>query len=167
MATKFETRYLQLLQNSPYIQSVARPGMQIARINYYAYNIIIGSAAVPLVAGVPQQGTITTQSDSDFAVTYLSACCENAANGPMSFGNNLTLQIQDTSTGKFFFNQAAPLILVSGGGGFPYVFPAPRVVNPNSGLLITALNRDTNVSPIGCYVAMHGVRIWYASGNPA
>jgi hypothetical protein len=161
MFDEFQQRYLTLLQNSPYIKSVARDGKTIVNIQYYCYNVQIGSIAAPLLLNVPQQNTIETQADSDFAISYMSGSVRNAAADNVLYTANVTLQLQDTATGKLFFNQPAMFPLVSGAGGFPYVLPAPRVINPNSTVLCTAMNRDTTQNFTGLFLALHGTRIFY------
>lgn len=161
--SKFEAKYLEILNASPYIKAFAKPGRRVARIQYYDYNIRIGSAAAPLLLNTPQIGNIETQADSDFVMTYLSTGALQVANGVMTFNRNITLQIQDQSTGKFFFSAPSVMGLVGGAGGFPYVFPAPRVINPNTNLQITVVNRDTTTNFDGLFLAFHGTRIYYAS----
>lgn len=161
MLDAFQQKYLEILQRSPYIQSIAKPGREIQNIEYYCYNAQIGSAASPLVLNVPQQTTIETQSDSDFAVTFISAGVQETANNVLVYNWNLTLQAQDLSTGKTFFNVPTVMGLVSGAGGFPFVLPAPRVMNPNTNLQWTAVNRDTVTNPLIVFLALHGTRIYY------
>jgi hypothetical protein len=167
MANEFQARYLALLTSSPYIASVAKPGRAIVDVQYYAYNGRVGTDAVPLALNVPQTSTFDTQSDSDFVLTFFSACVQETAAGAMIYNANTALQIQDLSTGKLFFNVPTALGLISGAGGFPFVFPSPRVLNPNTSIAVTATNRDTLVNgglgPVGLFYAFHGTRIFYAS----
>lgn len=161
--SKFAEKYLQILAESPYIKAFAKPGRPIRSIQYYCYNLRVGSAAAPLVVNVPQVGYIETQADSDFITTYMSAGILQLANGVMTFNRNVTVQIEDQSTGKKFFSAPTIMGLVAGAGGFPYVFPAPRVVNPNTNVAITVTNRDTTTSYEAFFLALHGTRIFYAS----
>lgn len=162
----FQARYIEILNNSPYVASVRKPGREIVDIAYYAYNGRVGTDAVPLANGVAQAQTFDTQSDSDFVLSFISATVQETAGGPMQYNDNVQLQIQDLSTGKLFFNVPTTLGLVSGAGGFPLVLPAPRVLNPNTAIAITAINRDPVVNggagPVGLYYAFHGTRIFYA-----
>lgn len=163
-ATAFEQAYFDLTNQDPYIQSVARPGQVITKKMPFDYGMVIGGPApdTPLtLAAGPVPEIMITLADSDFVLTSMSACVNQTVNGNMLFNRNLTLQIQDTSTGKFFFSAAAVMELVSGGGGFPYVFPAPRVLRPNTALLGTAQNRDTATNYNAMFVTFHGTRIFY------
>lgn len=162
----FQAKFLSVLANSPYIASFAKPGRTITDVQYYAYNGRVGTDAVPLAVGVPQTDTFDTQADSDFLLTFISAAIQETAAGPMAYDDNVALQIQDLSTGKFFFNVPTVIGLVTGAGGFPFVLPAPRLLNPNTSIAVSATNRDAIVNggagPVGLYYAFHGTRIFYA-----
>lgn len=162
-APDFAQKYLEVIASTPYLQSVARPGRQIVKLETFTYNVAIGTAAQPLtLANGSVTATMTTQADCDFAFAYLSGGVNITANGDLKFNRNLTLQIRDQSTGKLFFNQDTLMALVVGGGGFPYVFPAPRVVLPNASLLFTARNRDTATDYNQMSLALTGTKIYYA-----
>lgn len=163
MASSFDQRYFELTNQDPYIQSVARPGQTIVKKMPYNYGVTVGSAAVPLtLAAGAQQATLITRSDSDFALTSLAGCVLMTANADMKFNRNLTVQIQDTSTGKTFFSAPTVMALVFGGGGFPLVLPAPRVIRPNTGLLFTVQNRDTGQDYVEMFITLGGTLIFYA-----
>jgi hypothetical protein len=162
-ASDFARRYFDLSNQDPYIQSVARPGQTIIKKMPYEYGAVIGTAAAPLTfANGALTATIITLADSDFILTSLAVCVNIAVNGDMKFNRNLTLQIQDTSTGKFFFSAPTVTSLVAGGGGFPFIFPAPRVIRPNTGLLLTGQNRDTAQAYNQMFITLGGTRIFYA-----
>lgn len=160
----FQRKYMEIVATSPYLASVLKAGRQVIGFETFVYDATIGTAALPLtLANGPQTTTIETHSDSDFVLSYLSACVNITANGDMKFNRNLTLQIQDTSTGKLFFNVPSVMTLVAGGGGFPFVYPAPRVINANVTLQLTAQNRDSGQDYNQMFVAMSGTRIFYAN----
>lgn len=165
----FQSKYLQILTSSPYLANVLKPGRTVADVQYYAYNGVIGFAAsgVNLLPAVPQTETFDTQADSDFVLTFISAAVQETTGGPMAYNDNVALQIQDLSTGKFFFNVPTVIGLVTGAGGFPFVLPAPRVFNPNTAIAVSATNRDTIVNAgaglVNLFYAFHGSRIFYAN----
>lgn len=162
-------RYAELSNQDPYIQSVKRAGQNILKKMPYEYGGIVGGplsaagvATTPLtLAAGAVQTTVSMQADSDFVLTSLAVAVNITANGDMKFNRNLTLQIQDTSTGKFFFSAPCVTSLVGGGGGFPFIFPAPRVLRPNIVLLLTGQNRDTAVNYNAMFVTLGGTRIFY------
>jgi hypothetical protein len=154
----FQRKYFEVLANSDYIRSIRKPGRELIGLRSYIYNVVVGPS---LLLNVPISTTLETQADSDFALAYLSASANQSANADMQFNRNLTLQIQDLSTGKLFFSAPTVMTLVTGGGGFPYVFPVPRVVNANSQLLFTVNNRDTAVNYNQAFLSLGGIRLFY------
>lgn len=166
--TDFQAKYLQILSASPYLSNVLKPGRTVADIQYYAYNGVVGLAASGnnLAANVTQVATFDTEADSDFVLTFISAAVQEVDGGPMAYNDNVTLQVQDLSTGKYLFNVPTVMGLVTGAGGFPFVLPAPRVFNPNTAIAVSVMNRDTIVNAgnglINFYYAFHGSRIFYA-----
>ena len=166
MANPLEAKYLEILNGSDYMAAVRKPGRQIVGVQYYAYNVRVGSVAVPLADGVPQTTTFETQSDSDFVVSQVAAAVQAEDNGAMLYNGNVVIQIQDLSSGKLMFNRPAAIALVTGAGGFPFVLPAARVWNPNTSIAVQATNRDSLINggagPVGLFLAFHGTRLFYA-----
>jgi len=167
MATNpLTARFLEIAKTSPYLAGVLKPGRQLAEARYYAYNGRIGTDAAPLALNVAQVDTFDTQADSDFVLTMISACIQPEANGAMQYNANVATQIQDLSTGKFLFNVPTAIALVTGAGGFPFRLAAPRVLNPNTSIAVTAINRDALINggagPVGFFYAFHGTRLFYA-----
>ena len=165
----FAQRYFELTNQDPYIQSVARPGQTITKKMPYEYGVIIGGQTVngvvqPLLtlAAGAITSTLATLADSDFVLSAISASVNINANSDMKFNRNLTLQIQDASTGKYFYSAPTVMALSAGGGGFPLVYAAPRVLRPNTILNVTAQNRDTGQDYQSMYITFHGTRIFYA-----
>lgn len=159
-ANDFASRYFELTQQSPYVRAVARPGQVIVKMMPYEYGVVIGPTLT--IGGAPLTALMTTLADSDFVLTSLSASVQLTVNGDMKYNRNVTLQIQDTSTGKYFFSAPTVMSLVAGAGGFPFIFPAPRVIRPNTSLLVSAQNRDTAVAYYQMFVTFGGSRIFYA-----
>lgn len=159
----FQQKYLELLTGSDYIRSVAQPGRRIVDIETYVYNVQSPAATPLTLAAGAVQATLETQADSDFVLAYLSACFNISANADMQFNRNVTLQIQDTSTGKNWFSQPTVMTLVTGGGGFPFVNVAPRVIRANTSLLFTFQNRDTTQNYNQAFLSLGGTRIFYGS----
>jgi len=167
MATNpLTARYLEIAKSSPYLASVLKPGRQLVEAQYYAYNGRIGTDAVPLALNVPQVDTFDTQADSDFVLTMISACIQPEANGAMQYNGNVAMQVQDLATGKFMFSAPTPIALVTGAGGFPFRLAAPRVLNPNTSIAVSATNRDALINgglgPVALFYAFHGTRLFYA-----
>jgi hypothetical protein len=162
----FEARYLQLVASSEYIRAVAQPGRPIRSVQYYVYNLVMGTLAVPaqvLALNTDVTSVIETQADSDFVLSYMSAAAQATVSENLFVNRDITIQLQDLSTGKFFFSAPIVMGLVAGAGGFPYVFPSPRVIRPNTGLAVTIRRRDTVNAYSNFFLALHGTRIFYGA----
>lgn len=163
MANDIEDRYLSLLLNSPYIADVVRPGQTPIKVETFVYNVSVGTAAAPLtLAAGAISANMVTQADSDFVIAYLSGGVTLTAAGDMKFNRNLTLQIQDLASGKFFYSAPMLMALAVGGGGFPFQFMAPRVIRPNSTVQFTAQNRDTTQDYFQMQLTVTGTKLYYA-----
>ena len=163
-APDFGSRYMQLSNQDPYIQSVARQGQAITNRMPYDYPMTIGNAATPLtLAAGALNGFITTLADSDFVVESISASVNLTANSDMKFDRNIVFQLQDTSSGKFFYSAPIVMALGAGAGGYPLKYAAPRVIRPNTTILGTAQNRDTGQDYFSFFLTLHGTRIFYAT----
>lgn len=153
----FQRRLLDAVQNSAWIAAVARKDREILGIDYYTYT---SPSIAGLAVGATTQVVIPIQSDSDFALTYMSGSVVVGGvvvNNPVS-----TLQITDTGTGKTFFSAPTLFGLVMGSSGTPFYLPAPRVIAPNTNINLSV----TNVAGAGAadyFMSLLGARIYYAS----
>lgn len=162
--TDFGATYFNLSNQDPYIQSVVRPGETLVKKMPFDYSVNVGTATAPLtLAGGARTGSITTFADSDFVATSLAGGVQISADADMKYNRNLTIQIQDTSNGKYFFSAPTVAALCLGGGGFPMKFAAPRVIRPNAVLLVTVTNRDTAQDYLTMFLTFAGSRLFYAS----
>jgi hypothetical protein len=152
---EFERRLLDAVQNSAWIASVARPGRTILDIDYYNYNTSI----LGLVTATTSTAVIQIQSDSDFAIAYMSGAAIVAGavqNDPVAL-----IQYTDTGTGKTFFQNPTLFSLVEGNNGLPFYLPAPRVLAPNTNINVTITNNIGSTADF--FVNLLGARIYYAS----
>lgn len=151
----FETRALELAQQSNFLASVAREGQKIVKIDNFAYNGTIGSAASTIAAGgATAQTIINFQADSDFVIQYVSADALATT--------QILLQVTDTGSGRTFYNQPTLFSLVAGSSGFPYLLPTPKVVAPSTNLQVSVTNIDAAVACTGFFISFGGGRIYYA-----
>lgn len=150
----FERRLLDMMQTSSFIQAIKRTNGEIVNTDYFAYNVATENVAAAGVA----QGNVQIQADSDFVLTYMSAQTINA--GAAVATPLQTVQVTDTGTGKTFFSSETLQPLVFGSGGFPFLLPAPRVIVPNTNLLVNV----TNISAVAytTYFSFMGMRVYYA-----
>lgn len=153
---EFQRRLLDAVQNGAWIASVARQGRTIVDLDYYNYNTEIG----PVASGASAQATIQIQSDSDFAIAFMSGV--EVVNNTPTTNHYTLLQITDTGTGKTFFNAPTMFQLVMGTGGLPFYLPAPRVVAPNTNLQINVQN-VSSAADATYYINLLGARIYYGN----
>jgi hypothetical protein len=157
---EFKRRLLDAVQNGSWIASVARQDRKILDVDYYNYNTLIDNNGAGIASGATGQGTIQIQSDSDFAIAYMSGV--SVVNNTVGNSPYATIQITDTGTGKTFFNAPTLFGLVMGSNGLPFYLPAPRVVAPNTNLQF-AINNINSAGNASFYVNLLGARIFYAS----
>jgi hypothetical protein len=153
---EFKRRLLDAIQTGSWIASVARQDRKILDVDYYNYNTSIAAVA----SGASGQGNIAIQSDSDFAIAYMSGVAV-VSNSIVALPFT-TLQITDTGTGKTFFNSPTLFPLVMGSGGLPFYLPAPRVVAPNTNLQFNVTNQFSAAAST-YFINLLGARIYYAN----
>lgn len=150
---EFERRLLDAVQNSAWIASVARPNAKILDIDYYNYNTSI----LQLANGGTTTQVIQIQSDSDFAIAYMSGAA--VYGGAVQPDPIALIQYTDTGTGKTFFQNPTLFSLVEGNNGLPFYLPAPRVLAPNTNINVTITNSTGSTADF--YVNLLGARIYY------
>lgn len=150
----FETRALEIAQQSNFLASVAREGQKIVKIENFAYNAQIGSVASPIAFGASGQAFINFQADSDFVIMYMS--------GDALGTTQCTVQITDTGSSRTFFNEPTLMSLVLGTSGWPYLLPTPKVVAPSTNLKIDLNNISAATAMTGAFFSFGGGRIYYA-----
>lgn len=157
----FERRLLDIVKNSSYIASVARADQRIVNIDYFSYNIRLGTTVAAIANGATVSGFAQIQADSDFVLTYIAGDVLNAAGNAINTLASALLQITDTGSGKTFFSEPTLFGMVTGRGGFPFLLPSPRVINPNTNLKVDFTNNTGGVVP-GAFISFMGARVYYA-----
>jgi len=167
MPNSVTQQYIDLVNSTPYLQSIARNGKRIVEVEQYTYLLSIGSASAGganiLLSGGTFRGIVTTQGDSDFVVETLAVelAAATATDVFSVYGRNVTLQIQDLKTGKFLYSQPTIYSLLGGAGGMPFTFFTPHVMPPNTVLQATIQNRDQN-NYAAFFCAFQGFKVFYA-----
>jgi hypothetical protein len=153
------------MQRTDYISAFADPARQIVNIDNYTYTID-GNSGVNITQTVSQAFNVVMDSDSDFVLTYFAGFARSAASTygatTMIINPAVLLQIKDQASGKNFFNTAAPMAMLCGQGGFPFLLTSPRVIRPRTTLTVTAIAAQ-NQTFNGFYFCFHGSRIFYAN----
>ena len=176
---EWERRRLEVTQNDLDLRQLVRELGSGRPPEYFGYELQIGSAAAPLVAGVTQQGVINIQADAWFLAEYINTAVilpNGSTYGSLAqftATGNILLQVTDTGAGQDLYQvpsgfSGSPAINLAGsnfGGmaGVPRVFPTPRLIPPNTNIKdeatqlgLTALD---NPQPVGFYIMLHGARV--------
>lgn len=174
----FHRELLDMIGATDYIATFADTGREILNIEPYTYTID-GNAGVNITQTASAAFLTPMDQDSDFVLTYMSGFARNAAS---PFGATimipnpaLLLQIKELNSGRNFFAGLgatvalggvatpaglAPMPMISGQGGFPFLLTSPKVIRARSTLRTTAIAAQASVFS-GFYFCFHGARIWY------
>ncbi len=94
-------------------------------------------------AGQSASGEILIQADSDFiwqkALFFADVAGAAQEAGTLVFPL-MTVQIQDTGSGRLFFEQPVPVPSAFGVGALPFILPVPRLFLARSTVLIEVAN---------------------------
>lgn len=157
---RFWTELLDLVEYTDFIATFADAGRPIVDIEPYTYTIDGEVLPANITATAPQNFNTQMAGDSDFVLTYLSGFARPAGNTTLTVNPALMLQITDLSSGRAFFSAPAPMAMICGQGGFPFLLTGPRVIRARSALKLTAISAQVQ-SFSGFYFSYHGARIWY------
>lgn len=169
-----QRRVLDVMEYNNNVLLFADKSREIVGIENYTYSIDWNNslaAGIYIDATSPRSFQIIMDSDSDFVLTSLAgAACANQTNaiagGQQRVHMNpaLLMQITNLSSGRTFFNSAVAMPLATGFGGFPFLFPSPRVIKPRSTLKFdfsTATTQAGGANFRGVFLALHGAKIFY------
>jgi len=145
-----------------YISLFGEPGRPIALIDNYSYTIDGNSLSADITQTAAQTFKIVMDTDSDFVCTFLSGSARATGGSVILFSPAVLVQITDEASGRTWLNQPAPLPMIAGQGGFPFLLTSPRVVKPRSTLSVRAISAQAQ-SFSGFYFTFHGSRIYYAN----
>jgi hypothetical protein len=120
---------------------------------YFIYNVPIGAVAAG--AGTSVSSPLQIQADSEFSwekatfYAFPTGFTENAFNDTLI--PELTVNIQDTGSGRYYMNNPVPVSAIFGTGKLPYILPFPQRFLPNALINFTVANLSaaqayTNVS---------------------
>lgn len=160
---EFWRKLLDMVGYTDYIATFADPTRRILAIDTYSYSIDGNALTADITATAPQSFDVVMDSDSDFVCCYFSGHGRATGQTAMMVNPAMLVQIQDQASGRTFFSQPAPMPMICGQGGFPFLLTSPRVIKPRSTLTITARSAQVQ-SFSGFYFALHGARIFYAGG---
>jgi len=160
MPDAFRTQLLDMVEYTDYVATFADPTRTIVDIDNYTYSIDGEVLAAPITATAGQTFLTQMEGDCDFVCFYLSGFARAAGQTNLTVNPALMVQIADQTTGRAWFQGPAPMPMIAGQGGFPYLLPGPKVIPARSSLETSAISRQVQ-SFTGFYFCFHGSRIWY------
>jgi hypothetical protein len=99
---------------------------------FYSYSIDSGSIA----SGGTATGSIAIEADADFVITKASYFATDGAGTSQTANSRIiplvTVQIQDTGSGRNLLDSAQPIPNLFGVGREPFIWPVAQVVRANS-----------------------------------
>jgi hypothetical protein len=106
---------------------------------------IAGSAT----ASIPVN--INIQADSDFKLLKLTHFCNSHASITNQQESTrvlplVTVQIQDTGSGRNLFSNPIPLPAIAGDGRVPFLLPIARIFKASATITVTFTNYDTAIA---------------------
>lgn len=147
------------IQNGWLADLVRQLGKKPIAIEPYTYApATIPGTPVASNGGV-QQIIVPIQSDSYFALAYMSGAVFDHATSELVPNPNATVNFTNSGSNRSFFNQQALFGLVLGTGGFPYQLPVRSLFSPSVNLIIDITNNDPGVV-YDCNFALEGARIY-------
>jgi hypothetical protein len=174
----FRRELLDMVGATDYIYTFADVGRPIVNIEPYTYSID-GDKGVNITQTASAVFLTPMEQDSDFVLTYMSGFARNAAStyGATTMLPNpaVLVQIKELNSGRNFFAGLgatvalggvatpaglAPMPMIAGQGGFPFLLTSPKVIRARSTLRTTAIAAQASTFN-GFYLAFHGARIWY------
>lgn len=145
-----------------YVSMFADKSRQIVNIDDYTYSIDGNTLAANITQTVSQSFNVVMDSDSDFVLTYFSGFTRPTGTQILTINPAIMVQIKDQSSGRTYFNTAAPMAMLCGQGGFPFLLTSPRIIKPRTTLTVTAISAQAQTFT-GFYFCFHGARIYYGA----
>lgn len=93
--------------------------------DFFGYQV----TSLNLLAGAAAQANFAVQNDSDFLAVALVGTCRDPANPETLFAAPaLTIQIEDSGSGRFLFNQQIDWAQIVGTSQLPAYLPYPKII---------------------------------------
>ena len=131
------------------------------RFDFYTYE----AEALALAAGAAANDTILIEADSNFILQKLTFYADIAAAAFVESTQpipSVTVQIQDTGSGRNLMANPIPIPSICGFGRLPFILPNPRVFLKNSTIQVAFANFDAAVA-YNLRLAFIGVKKYVAA----
>jgi len=133
---------------------------QYGKEDFYVY----GAKAASLAAGDEVTVNIQLEADSDFEWQKTTFFATDDLSGvKTNFSNVLpliTVQIQDSGSGRNLFNQPILVRNIAGDGELPFVLPIARLFRANSNISISFKNISSGTIYLNPEISLIGRKLW-------
>ncbi len=161
MLNEFRRRLLDAVEFTDYLASFADPAREIVDIDTFSYVIDKDDTATTIVSTALTPFDVVMSSDSDFVCTGLSGYGRIQGDTMLTQNPAMLCQITDEASGRTFWDRPAPMAMIAGQGGFPFMLPSPWVIRPRSTVRVDATAARAGATFNGFYFVFHGGRIFY------
>lgn len=126
--------------------------------------IYVAQIASTLNAGSQQTVTVNIEADSNFTwvksavFASLAGAAQTAASLVIP---DVTLQIQDSGSGRLLQNVAVPITSMAGNGQLPFVLPVPRLFKARSTISFTFANRSAAENYTALALSLIGYKTFF------
>lgn len=126
---------------APPMPAMVREEVDRLRRDFFVYSIMFAS----LASGTASQGAIQIQADSDFELQKLTQFAYVDGDGATQTEATrvlplVSVQIQDTGTGRSLFNAPLPVPALFGGGELPFILPTTKMFTRNASVAVQVNN---------------------------
>jgi hypothetical protein len=132
------------------------------RRDFYAYQAT--AVGVAAVIGTQATDSIAIEADANFYLTKIAGTGLIADDAPTvaPFGviPGVSIQINDTGSGRNLFNEAVPLASIAGQAGLPFTLDYPRLVHRNSTLQVTFTQLTDNTAYSDIFLTLIGFKVY-------
>lgn len=165
MITQIAARLAQLEKRSVADNSMAGYSSRFiepGRRDFYAYQARVSGLAATV--GTQLQDIITIEADANFYWTKSAAYGQIADDAPTVAPSGVipgvSVQINDTGSGRNIFNEPVPLSAMAGQAGLPFVLDYPRLVMRNSTLQVTFTQLTDNALYSDVFLTLIGFKVY-------
>jgi len=165
MISQMMARIAQLEKRSTADNSMAGYGsrfIETGRRDFYAYQ----ASFTGLAGTVGTQATdiVSIEADANFYLTKIAGNGLIADDAPTvaPFGviPAVSVQINDTGSGRNLFNEPVPMAAIAGQAGLPFVLDYPRLIHRNSTLQVTVSALSDNATYSDIFLTFIGFKVY-------
>jgi hypothetical protein len=135
-------------------QAPGAPRVQFVE-DFFIYEVDFGTIAV----GATLNGNFQILADSDFKLIKLTSVSSNSGTQD-NVPPRISVQINDSGSGRNLFSSAVPIANVFGTGQLPFIMPIPRIFKARSNVVVTIANLDPAIIYDDLHLSFIGTKIF-------